>query len=70
MISNTDFLSELNPTQKSLSIVGRNSCVVKTTNKFTVTAPQETQCQCNRRKAPSLTGGNLNNEVYKSELNQ
>ena len=60
MIPNTEFLLELKPTQKSLSILGENSSVVKTTNKFIATVPQTQQCQCNLCKAHVLLLNHVN----------
>ena len=43
MITNTGLLLELNPSQKSISIVEKKSSVINTKKKFTVTAPQAQQ---------------------------
>ena len=40
MVPNTDFLLELNPTRKSLSMLGVNLWVAETTNNFTGTTPK------------------------------
>ena len=40
MVPNTDFLLELNPTRKLLSLSGVNLWVAETTNNFTGTTPK------------------------------
>ena len=40
MVPDTDFLLELNPTQKQSSMLGVNLWVTETTNNFTGTTPK------------------------------